>query len=1045
MAIIGGKSTYRDTVKSLERGEQTAPTGAPTAAPVKRPTNQLATNVLADGAITSFDPDKRGGGGRAAAAGAPRTALEAQNLRMAIEMTNKEAEDGMTAADAVPVADVPEPEIVEAPEVEVTEPVEPEPLTAAERIQAVNDELDRQTSAIKDEAISNTAMQGDIAVLQAQAKKDLAEIAAEEKIRKAAKAKFGEQYSEDKLRAKITSVRDIAEKQGVDLNVAEAMYEKQVAAKSKLDPVDKETYDTIISAYNSPDFVEGDAFSVAIAAYEQDGVDADDMDKAHAAVASRFGKNFADEMEDKYLIEDRKIDKAIVENNRKLIDARKIGGTIAEGKAGARVANSYLQTIMGIDESLVPGAINQILMSDATDDAKKQAAAFAQDFYSEVETGVDVKKKEDDYEDVTIGGRRIRVYDDESREAVVMYEAPEEADPYTDKTIGGRVVRFYDDGSPAEVIYESPDEKERTYLTKEEYAGGAGSEEQRRAFEQGTLALAGLTSKADEAGDAAAAGLDSEFVEMQQELAGDINARLGNLSEFQTQQLNADLALLMDGSLSKASAEEKQAQLSALGFADLTELAIRRGSRSGTKRSSTQLQAMGLPRAMPSFMQDLVVEARENAGMGNETFQAASRKDKAGLATRLETYGDLQLIGAIKSGDLSSLSERQIKELTDAFGISEGERVKTGALKSLWVRGNEFVGTQKDKEVLLDILSSKYTVDRIKEISGLAVSDSERAALQEVLPNIDKFDTRFEFATSDAIRDMDDTLIPELRNYGFFDTEEAFSGINKQKSGDFKNLTKSLQNMSTVELLARDKITDFIFPGQEEEQGATENEIITQEEIEFMDSLDPTDTYWDSVPTEQLEAYLGQQTRDTEPTQAEPQATTEPNKELETHEAAAMVPPKPIEEAPATAQEYIEQKEGFREEAYQDSAGVWTIGYGATRVNGVPVKEGDTIDKTKAIESISGEINRIEKKVDATFGNSLNEYQKIALTSFMYNLGDNIFDQPEAQMLKEAIKEGDVDTIREQWVQYINAGGTPLVGLQNRRKDELALFLTSLA
>ena len=42
--------------------------------------------------------------------------------------------------------------------------------------------------------------------------------------------------------------------------------------------------------------------------------------------------------------------------------------------------------------------------------------------------------------------------------------------------------------------------------------------------------------------------------------------------------------------------------------------------------------------------------------------------------------------------------------------------------------------------------------------------------------------------------------------------------------------------------------------------------------------------------------------------------------------------------------ELIKQFEGFESKAYKCSAGVWTIGYGATYyMNGTPVKEGDTI------------------------------------------------------------------------------------------------------
>lgn len=397
MAIIGGKSTYRGAARPLKEGESTTPSGAPVAAPVKKPVNQFAADVLPNGQITSFDPDKRGGGGRAAAAGAPKTALEAQDLATATDMINAGAEAEMAEANKPPVADVPVPEPVEAPEIGTPEPVVPEPLTIEERRKAINDELATQSEMVRGEAISNTAMQGDIAILQNQAKKDLAELAAEERMEEAAKAKYGEQYSADKQRAKIESVRDIAESQGVDLNVAEAMYEKQVTAKSKLEPEDKAIYDNIISMYDSEEFVPEDAYSVAIAAYEKDGIDADDTDKAFNAVASRFGKNFAKKLQDDYTINELGIDEAVVTGNRELANLNEIGNSIASGQGGRKETDEYLSSIEAQSPFKVQSAIDKILDSpDSTDEARAQAYAYGADFYG-AELSTDKKKNEDDY------------------------------------------------------------------------------------------------------------------------------------------------------------------------------------------------------------------------------------------------------------------------------------------------------------------------------------------------------------------------------------------------------------------------------------------------------------------------------------------------------------------------------------------------------------------------------------------------------------------------------------------------------------------------
>ena len=42
--------------------------------------------------------------------------------------------------------------------------------------------------------------------------------------------------------------------------------------------------------------------------------------------------------------------------------------------------------------------------------------------------------------------------------------------------------------------------------------------------------------------------------------------------------------------------------------------------------------------------------------------------------------------------------------------------------------------------------------------------------------------------------------------------------------------------------------------------------------------------------------------------------------------------------------------ENFRDKAYRCQAGVWTIGWGTTRVNGQPVREGMTCTPSQAMQ-----------------------------------------------------------------------------------------------
>ncbi len=55
----------------------------------------------------------------------------------------------------------------------------------------------------------------------------------------------------------------------------------------------------------------------------------------------------------------------------------------------------------------------------------------------------------------------------------------------------------------------------------------------------------------------------------------------------------------------------------------------------------------------------------------------------------------------------------------------------------------------------------------------------------------------------------------------------------------------------------------------------------------------------------------------------------------------------------------IKSFEGLRLQAYQDSAGVWTIGYGATR----GVKSGMKISKEQAERMLLNDVQRFEPEV----------------------------------------------------------------------------------
>lgn len=141
----------------------------------------------------------------------------------------------------------------------------------------------------------------------------------------------------------------------------------------------------------------------------------------------------------------------------------------------------------------------------------------------------------------------------------------------------------------------------------------------------------------------------------------------------------------------------------------------------------------------------------------------------------------------------------------------------------------------------------------------------------------------------------------------------------------------------------------------------------------------------------------------------------------------------------------IAQNEGFRPQAYQDSAGVWTIGYGATQVDGRPVRAGDTISQSKAQELLNSDIAR-----HSTYANLVNKQltpgQQAGLASFEYNLGSGVWNQPAGQRIIAAINSNDLNTAANIMQAFVNARNPktgqlePVQGLVNRRQREAQLL-----
>ncbi len=136
----------------------------------------------------------------------------------------------------------------------------------------------------------------------------------------------------------------------------------------------------------------------------------------------------------------------------------------------------------------------------------------------------------------------------------------------------------------------------------------------------------------------------------------------------------------------------------------------------------------------------------------------------------------------------------------------------------------------------------------------------------------------------------------------------------------------------------------------------------------------------------------------------------------------------------------LKQFEGLELEAYQDIAGIWTIGYGHT---GPDVKPGQVITEAEAEELLKRDLSPREKAVSRLSNVELNQNEFDALVSFVYNVGENAFRGSTARRrLNNNDRVGAADALT--WWNKATVGGVlrPVTGLTRRRAAERALFLT---
>jgi len=153
-------------------------------------------------------------------------------------------------------------------------------------------------------------------------------------------------------------------------------------------------------------------------------------------------------------------------------------------------------------------------------------------------------------------------------------------------------------------------------------------------------------------------------------------------------------------------------------------------------------------------------------------------------------------------------------------------------------------------------------------------------------------------------------------------------------------------------------------------------------------------------------------------------------------------PAAPVSDWLAIAQPFVASWEGFRADAYLCPANVWTLGYGATSINGRAVKRGDSITQPSAAKLLGDDLKRfyagLIRLIPAVQGYT--PQQKAAMASWAFNVG---LGAVETSTMRRRLQAGENSlTVVSQELPRWNKGdgGKVLEGLARRRTAEVDLF-----
>ena len=139
--------------------------------------------------------------------------------------------------------------------------------------------------------------------------------------------------------------------------------------------------------------------------------------------------------------------------------------------------------------------------------------------------------------------------------------------------------------------------------------------------------------------------------------------------------------------------------------------------------------------------------------------------------------------------------------------------------------------------------------------------------------------------------------------------------------------------------------------------------------------------------------------------------------------------------------DFIKSHEALRLKAYQDSKGVWTIGWGHTK----NVHPGDVITREQAEQFIRDDFAWVERTLNADLVTGRDkplvaQNELDALCSLVFNIGSDAYLE---STVRRKIKQGDKMAAARAFKMWVYSEHKFIQGLANRRADEVRLFLQS--